>query len=69
MNTYVIRFNEKNNQAKRLLEFIKELAKNTKSISIEKIPNTETLQSIDDVKKGKVFYAENADELFNQLNE
>ncbi len=69
MSTYVISFNEKSNQAKHLLELIKELAKNSKSISIEKIPNKETLKSIDDVKKGKVYYADNVDELFNQLNE
>ncbi len=65
MSTYVISFNEKSNQAKHLLELIKELAKNSKSISIEKIPNKETLKSIDDVKKGKVYYADNVDELFN----
>ncbi len=69
MSTYVINFNEKSNQAKHLLELIKEMAKKTTSISIEKIPNKETLKSIDDAKKEKVYYAANVDELFNQLND
>ena len=69
MNTYIVSFDEKSNKAKHLLELIKELAKSTKTISIEKIPNKETLLSIDDAKKGKVFYAKNVDDLFNQLNE
>ncbi len=69
MSTYVIKFNEKSKEAKYLLGLIQELAKNSNSISLEKIPNKETLKSIGDAKNKRLFYAENVDELFNQLNE
>ncbi|MBU3928433.1 MAG: hypothetical protein KKB74_11560 [Bacteroidetes bacterium] len=69
MSTYVIKFNEKSKEAKYLLGLIQELAKNSNSISLEKILNKETLKSIGDAKNKKLFYAENVDELFNQLNE
>ncbi len=69
MSSYLITFNEKSKQAKHLLGLIQELAKNSTSISLEKIPNKETLKSINETEKGNVFYAENVDDLFNQLNE
>ncbi len=69
MSTYIIKFDEKSREAHYLLGLIKEIAKKGSSISLEKIPNKETLKAIDDVKNKKVFYAENVDELFNQLNE
>ena len=69
MSTYVIKFNEKSKEAKYLLGLIQELAKKSSSISLQKIPNKETLKSVDDAKNKKLFYAENVDELLNQLNE
>ncbi len=69
MSTYIISFDENKKEAKHLLELIKALATNTSAITIEHLPNEETLKAINEVKEGKVFYAKDVDDLFEQIGE
>ena len=68
METLTIKYNP----ADAIVQSIIELMRKVQSIKIvedsaEYVPNAETLEAVEDVKRGKVYHAKNTEDLFDQI--
>lgn len=69
MATYTVIISDESNKTKHLLNLIKELAKTEKDyITIEHTPNSETVQAMEDSKKGNVEKTTGKKDFFDKLN-
>jgi|GEM_PF-575713 antitoxin component of RelBE/YafQ-DinJ toxin-antitoxin module len=70
MAIHTIIIEDKTNKTRHLLGLIKEMAKSEKYIIIDPVqkPNKVTLQAIEDAENGRLYKAENIEDLFKQLN-
>ena len=68
METMTIEYNPSNALVRPVIELIQQV-KGIKIISrtAECVPNAETLEAIQDIKDGKVFHAQNTEDLFQQI--
>ncbi len=67
MATVQVKIKTNTKRGKHILGLLQEMAKTGRDIEFEHIPNDETIEAINDARKKKGMKAENADDLFNQL--
>ena len=67
MATVQVKIKTNTKRGKHMLGLLQEMAKTGRDIEFEHIPNDETIEAINDARKKKGMKAENADDLFNQL--
>lgn len=68
MATVTIKINSKTKRGKHLIALLSDMAKDGNDIQLERIPNAETMQAIEDVKNGNVTKAKNVADLMDKLN-
>ncbi len=70
MATHTVIINNTTAKTKHLLGLIRELAKSEENIKMDPSlkPNTDTLQAIEDARKGKLHKARSVKELFESID-
>ena len=72
MTTITLKINERSKAGKTFLSLVNFFSEEKNGVEIiepkEKIPNEETQKAIHDAKKGKVYRAENLEDLMQHLN-
>lgn len=68
METLTIKYNPTDALAMSAIQLLQKI----KSIQLvrpqeEYLPNSETLEAVEDIKRGKVYHARNTDDLFQQI--
>lgn len=68
MTTITLKINEKSKKGKYLLGLIREMAKDESLIEIiYNAPNEKTLKAMEEAENGKLYDADNIDELFDAI--
>ncbi|MFW5832368.1 MAG: hypothetical protein ACOC1D_04235 [Prolixibacteraceae bacterium] len=68
MATITVKIKTTTTRGKHLLGLLQEMAKTGKDVEFENVPNSETIDAINDARQKKGMKAENVDDLFEQLN-
>lgn len=67
MSTVTVRINSKSKRGKHLIALLSDMAKQGNDIQLEHIPNAETIEAIEDVRKGNVTKCDNVADLMAKL--
>ena len=67
MSTITVKISSTTKRGKYLLDLLKEMSKTGKDIRIERIPNAETIEAMEDAENGKVTRVNSVDKLFDSI--
>jgi antitoxin component of RelBE/YafQ-DinJ toxin-antitoxin module len=67
MYTLTLKIDESDSKAREFLLYIEDFARKNDFVDVSHTPNKETLKSLENAQKGKVFRAKDSDDLFRQL--